>query len=548
MKIKNRYSMRLGVFISALFISALLSTPSAAAERKKGGGRPSPVVIEDDEESRQERKKLPDIENEDSDDPFFEENNIDRTEALLEKCLRLPGFRVVSVTAAGDPLRITVRFNRRPDKKQAADPANYLIDDGAITVKKAVPDGIKIVLNLNSPLTEDSHTLLMKNIPNERKKDPVIISENFDYVDISDDMSLWFRSDRKVVMDKNANVFAWLDQSGNGRVLRSIPSRKGGTPVYTEDAIKSNPSLRFERNLMILSHVRNLETDMISWFVVFKADDSAKEQNLVSNSYARGAKMNSKDLWGIRIAENAVSPYSRNSQGGLVPTSHILDNEWHFLSSIWGANDRISSLTDIDPLQVSGEPADAAPGKHLFFNIGARLQRKRHFFSGEVAEIIIYPRELSVNEREKVEKYLALKYFDNSDTDRDGLPDEWELLYFGNLDQNADGDPDGDGLTNLQEYLAGADPTKTDTDGDGISDAEELRLGLDPLKADQDNDGLSDGWEIKYFGNLNQTAEGDPDTDTVNNIAEFKQGRHPNAGSKTDTENKLKLEVLLPIR
>jgi hypothetical protein len=62
----------------------------------------------------------------------------------------------------------------------------------------------------------------------------------------------------------------------------------------------------------------------------------------------------------------------------------------------------------------------------------------------------------------------------DADDDNDGMPDEWENEYGLNpLDPNdAFGDEDGDGASNLEEYLAGTDPTdrgsKPEDDGSSI--------------------------------------------------------------------------------
>ncbi|MGQ9570899.1 MAG: metallophosphoesterase, partial [Thermodesulfovibrionales bacterium] len=67
-----------------------------------------------------------------------------------------------------------------------------------------------------------------------------------------------------------------------------------------------------------------------------------------------------------------------------------------------------------------------------------------------------------------------------TDMDLDRLPDDWESQYFGNLNQGPSDDYDGDGLTNLEEYNYGTDPTKWDTDGDGYFDKEEIDAGTNP--------------------------------------------------------------------
>ena len=73
----------------------------------------------------------------------------------------------------------------------------------------------------------------------------------------------------------------------------------------------------------------------------------------------------------------------------------------------------------------------------------------------------------------------------NADTDGDGMPDGWELLHNLNPLNPLDKlwDFDGDGLSNLNEFLNSTNPFNADTDGDGVSDADEIAQRTDPNSA-----------------------------------------------------------------
>ena len=142
------------------------------------------------------------------------------------------------------------------------------------------------------------------------------------------------------------------------------------------------------------------------------------------------------------------------------------------------------------------------------------------------------------------------------DTDGDGMPDGWEVFdSFGRLrpvalDPNdasdADEDYDGDGLSNLQEYLVqdalfgnhpsefssnpaylsviwdyAPDPFNPDSDGDGMPDGWEVAHGLHPMDPIPDFHGSGETNINRYCDTYELCRDGDTDGDGLWNYREY---------------------------
>jgi len=78
--------------------------------------------------------------------------------------------------------------------------------------------------------------------------------------------------------------------------------------------------------------------------------------------------------------------------------------------------------------------------------------------------------EEETTEAETSRFYRVVRLVGSEDSDGDGMSNGWEGLYWPTLDPWVDDslqDPDGDGLSNLEEYQRGSDPTVYDASAPG---------------------------------------------------------------------------------
>ena len=101
----------------------------------------------------------------------------------------------------------------------------------------------------------------------------------------------------------------------------------------------------------------------------------------------------------------------------------------------------------------------------------------------------------------------AVDITDPTDSDNDGMGDNWENFYFGNLTRDGSGDLDSDGLNDADEWTEQTLPDDSDSDDDDLTDGLEINTySTDPLDNDSDDDGFNDGDEITGGTNPNDNG------------------------------------------
>jgi hypothetical protein len=115
------------------------------------------------------------------------------------------------------------------------------------------------------------------------------------------------------------------------------------------------------------------------------------------------------------------------------------------------------------------------------------------------------------------------------DTDADGMPDWWEHRHGLNpAAKDAGGDRDGDGVSNIAEFLVGRDPELNELSTEVAAVSTAFNLNTIGTRLDTDADGMLDAWELAHgLDQLRDDGNEDPDGDRRNNLDEYNSGTDP---------------------
>ena len=298
-------------------------------------------------------------------------------------------------------------------------------------------------------------------------------------------MKLWLRADTGVTSGTTGAVSEWKDQSGNLNSALQTTGSNQPTLVTSSTTANGQSVVRFDgtNDYLSVADAESLRPQTLTIYAVAR-QSSGGNSGIVLTKTSTTAWTNGYGL--VREGSASSFGFFINNNSTLKATGTVTANLTSLLQGSYDKNRVTLAVNGLPKTAVSTAAISHSTLPMLLGGNGSST----YSLGGDIAEVLVFNRMLTIHEQANIEKYLGLRYGVMVDSDGDGLPN-WKELEIGSDPYNAD--TNGNGLNDGAEYNSGFDPTSNDSDGDGLTNEEEYGLGTNPFWADSDGDAVEDG-------------------------------------------------------
>lgn len=269
--------------------------------------------------------------------------------------------------------------------------------------------------NVNLPVGEHTVTLEVRDKNGAVGLDSVLIKvkPRVAPVPTRDGLVMWLKADAIRGVSDGGKVAKWDDSSPSRLFSQQQDAAK--QPVWVERGIGGQPAVRFDGkdDALMVDHCRGLlyAYGNSTLFAVARTD---KGGAIISHGHTNLAVADGKGAGRLTYsssyhdygADEHIWPSVRSTKSGSVPYGKPTLLAMRRSSPNKGGTElSINGKRDDDGAPIAYHTMNSANGY-----IGAGYLGKRNYWKGEIAEIILYGRDLTDTERKAVEGYLQRKY------------------------------------------------------------------------------------------------------------------------------------------
>lgn len=215
----------------------------------------------------------------------------------------------------------------------------------------------------------------------------------------------WLKTDNGVTLS-GSDVSHWQDMSGAN--INAAQTNSSYRPEFATNAANGFPVLRFDGSskFLNLNAVSSNLSPGASLFIVAKPVAVAANARLIE--LGNGASNNNIYLSQPNNTDLSLYVYNNSSPSSVTGSGAITLNQFQVLSALHNGSGTATLLTDSNQTgqgSISNINNVTRSSNFIGTDAGNTL-----FFEGDIAEIMLYNRQLSSLERYQVESYLSGKY------------------------------------------------------------------------------------------------------------------------------------------